>query len=136
MFDFRAVFTTPPVLGEPVATGAGDSWPDGVSVTSDDARFAELLTGALGRPVTLAIAAPSQPSLEEYWLDIPELAHPGDRDRRGDARRPCSSTSPPSMCSPRRRSTGYESSTRRATSRSGAFGPTSSCVPRTMPPSS
>src|SRR6476660_7776198 len=36
------------------------------------ARFRELLTGALGRPVTLTIAGPSEPSLEEYW---PEIAH-------------------------------------------------------------
>ncbi len=49
--------------------------PDGVSFTSDDARFAELLTGALGRPVTPASAALSEPSLEEYWPDIAELAH-------------------------------------------------------------
>ena len=74
MFDFRAVFTTPPVLGSPLPP-VRVTLPDGVSVTSDDARFAELLTGALGRPVTLAIAAPSEPSLEEYWPDIAELAH-------------------------------------------------------------
>ena len=74
MFDFRAVFTTPPVLGSPLPP-VRVTLPDGVSVTSDDARFAELLTGALGRPVTLASAAPSEPSLEEYWPDIAELAH-------------------------------------------------------------
>ncbi|MFL6086978.1 MAG: MOSC domain-containing protein [Mycobacterium sp.] len=74
MFDFRAVFTTPPVLGSPLPP-VRVTLPDGVSVTSDDARFAELLTGALGRSVTLAIAAPSEPSLEEYWPDIAELAH-------------------------------------------------------------
>src|SRR6478736_4453769 len=34
------------------------------------ARFGEMLTGALGRPVTLAIAGPSEPSLEEYWPNI------------------------------------------------------------------
>ena len=74
IFDFRAVFTTPPVLGSPLPP-VRVTLPDGVSVTSDDARFAELLTGALGRPVTLASAAPSEPSLEEYWPDIAELAH-------------------------------------------------------------
>ena len=51
MFDFRAVFTTPPVLGSPLPP-VRVTLPDGVSVTSDDARFAELLTGALGRSVT------------------------------------------------------------------------------------
>lgn len=74
MFDFRAVFTTPPVLGNPLPP-VRVTLPDGVSVTSDDPRFAELLTGALGRPVTLAVAAPSEPSLEEYWPDIAELDH-------------------------------------------------------------
>ena len=74
MFDFRAVFSTPPVLGSPLPP-VRVTLPDGISVTSDDARFAELLTGALGRSVTLAIAAPSEPSLEEYWPDIAELAH-------------------------------------------------------------
>src|SRR6476620_11602730 len=73
MFDFRAVFTTPPVLGSPLPP-VRVTLPDGVSVTSDAARFAELLTSALGRPVTLAIAAPPEPSLGEYWPDIAALA--------------------------------------------------------------
>ena len=74
MFDFRAVFTTPPVLGSPLPP-VRVTLPDGVGVTSANARFAELLTGGLGRSVTLASAAPSEPSLEEYWPDIAELAH-------------------------------------------------------------
>ena len=134
MFDFRAVFTTPPVLGSPLPP-VRVTLPDGVGVTSDDARFAELLTGALGRSVTLASAAPSEPSLEEYWPDIAELAH-----RETVTEEAMTSTTffdlATSMCSPRRRSTGYESSTRRANSRSGAFGPTSSCVPSMTPLSS
>jgi len=74
MFDFRAVFITPPELGSalpPVRV----TLPDGVTVTSDDTRFAELMSTALGRPVALAAAAPSQPSLEEYWPDMAELAN-------------------------------------------------------------
>jgi uncharacterized protein YcbX len=74
MFDFRAVFTTPPEPGKPLPA-VRVTLPDGVAVTSDDARFAELVSTALGRPVTLASAAPSQPSLEEYWPDMAELAH-------------------------------------------------------------
>jgi uncharacterized protein len=74
MFDFRAVFTTAPVLGSPLPP-VRVTLPDGISVISDDARFAELLTRTLGRPVTLASGAPSEPSLEEYWPDIAELAH-------------------------------------------------------------
>lgn len=47
--------------------------PDGASVTSDDASFAERMSAALGRPVTLATAASSEPTLEEYWPDMAEL---------------------------------------------------------------
>ena len=74
MFDFRAVFTAPPVMGCPLPP-VRVTLPDGVSVTSDDPRFAERLGSALGRSVTLAIAAPPEPSLEEYWPDIAELDH-------------------------------------------------------------
>ncbi|HVR32809.1 MAG TPA: MOSC N-terminal beta barrel domain-containing protein [Acidimicrobiia bacterium] len=74
MFDFRAAFITPPELGNPIPP-VRVTFPDGMSVTSDDPRFAELMSTALGRPVTLAAAAPSQPSLEEYWPDMAELAH-------------------------------------------------------------
>lgn len=74
MFDFRAVFATPPVLGSPLPP-VRVTLPDGVSASSDDAGFAELLSAALGRPVTLANAAPAEPSLEEYWPDIAELDH-------------------------------------------------------------
>ncbi len=49
--------------------------PDGDSASSDDAGFTELVSAALGRPVTLATAAPAEPSLEEYWPDIAELDH-------------------------------------------------------------
>jgi uncharacterized protein len=56
MFDFRAAFTAPPVLGSalpPVRV----TLPDGGSVTTDDTRCTELITRALGRPVRLAGAA-------------------------------------------------------------------------------
>lgn len=74
MFDFRAVFTAPPQPGSPPPP-VRVTLPDGATVTSDDARFAELMSTALGRPVTLATAPPSQPSLEEYWPDMAELDH-------------------------------------------------------------
>jgi uncharacterized protein YcbX len=72
MFDFRAAFTAPPELGNPLPP-VRVTLPDGESVTSDDAGFAERMSTALNRPVTLATAAPSQPSLEEYWPDMAEL---------------------------------------------------------------
>ena len=74
MFDFRAAFTAPPMLGSPLPP-VRVTLPDGDSATSDDDDFAELLSAALGRQVTLATAAPSDPSLEEYWPDIAELDH-------------------------------------------------------------
>lgn len=74
MFDFRAVFVAPPELGTalpPVRV----TLPDGVTVTSDDTRFVELVSNALGRRVALATPATVQPSLEEYWPDMAELDH-------------------------------------------------------------
>jgi uncharacterized protein YcbX len=75
MFDFRAAFTTPPELGNPLPA-VRVTLPDGVSVTSDDGRFAALVSAALARPVTLATATTSMSaSLEEYWPDMAELDH-------------------------------------------------------------
>jgi uncharacterized protein YcbX len=74
MFDFRATFIFPPEPDKPLPP-VRVTLPEGTSVTSDDTRFAELITAAIGRPVTLATAAPSQASLEEYWPDMPELDH-------------------------------------------------------------
>ena len=72
MFDFRAAFTAPPRLGQPLPP-VRVTLPDGASVTSDEARFPEMMSAGLGRPVTLATAASSEPRLEEYWPDMAEL---------------------------------------------------------------
>jgi hypothetical protein len=74
MFDFRAAFTTPPGPGSPLPP-IRVTLPDGATVVSDDPQFAEVISGALRRPVTLATTAPSEPSLEEYWPDMAELSH-------------------------------------------------------------
>jgi uncharacterized protein YcbX len=74
MFDFRAIFTTPPESGGPLPP-VRVTLPDGASITTDSIRFAEVMSGALGRRVTLAAAAPSEPSLEEYWPDMLELTY-------------------------------------------------------------
>lgn len=74
MFDFRAAFTAPPEVGNPLPP-VRVTFPDGVSVTSDAAGFAELVSTALGRPVTLASGGLSEPMLEEYWPDMAELDH-------------------------------------------------------------
>lgn len=74
MFGLRAVFTTPPEPGKPLPT-VRVTLPNGVAVTSDDSRFADLMSSALGRSVALATAELPEPSLEEYWPDIAELDH-------------------------------------------------------------
>ena len=74
MFDFRAAFTAPPEMGTPLPP-VRVTFPDGASVTSDDAGFAELVSAALGRPVTLATGGLPEPMLEEYWPDMAELDH-------------------------------------------------------------
>ena len=70
-----AVFTAPPVFGEPAATGAGDTPGRRTAPAPTTLASTELVSAALGRPVTLATAAPAEPSLEEYWPDIAELDH-------------------------------------------------------------
>lgn len=73
LFDHRATFVEPPVLG-------GDMPPvrvtlaDGAILTSDEADADQRLSAELGRAVTLTAAAPGEPELEEYWPDIEGLA--------------------------------------------------------------
>jgi uncharacterized protein YcbX len=49
--------------------------PDGTLHSSDDPAIHADLGATLGRPVRLASVAPPQPTLEEYWPDIDDLAH-------------------------------------------------------------
>jgi uncharacterized protein len=44
-------------------------------ITSEDARFAEIVSAVLGRRVMLAAVGTPQPTLEEYWPDMAELDH-------------------------------------------------------------
>jgi uncharacterized protein YcbX len=74
MFNFRAMFTAPPQPGNPLPPVAV-TLPDGSSVSSDDTRFAGIVSAALGRRVMLAAAGAPQPTLEEYWPDMVELDH-------------------------------------------------------------
>lgn len=74
MFDFRAGFVMPPMLGNPLPP-VRVTLPEGATLTSDDANFDEQMSVALGRPVVLATAIQSQSSLEEYWPDMAELNH-------------------------------------------------------------
>jgi len=49
--------------------------PDGTVRASDDPAIDADLAATLGRQVRLASVAPPDPTLEEYWPDIDELAH-------------------------------------------------------------
>jgi uncharacterized protein YcbX len=49
--------------------------PDGSLRPGDDPQLDAELTAALGRPVRLASVVPTEPTLEEYWPDLDDLAH-------------------------------------------------------------
>jgi uncharacterized protein YcbX len=74
MFEFRGAFTAPPEPDKPLPPVVV-TLPDGSVVSSEDSRFAEIVSAALGRRVMLAAAGAPQPTLEEYWPDMAELAH-------------------------------------------------------------
>ena len=74
LFSYRAAFVDP--------TGdSGDlpavrvTLPDGRFTVTGSAEFNPLLSEALGRSVDLLEAPPVDAQLEEYWPDMPELAH-------------------------------------------------------------
>lgn len=73
MFDCRAAFVEPPRGGEPLPP-VRVSLPQGPSIRSDEAGFAETLEAMLGRGGVLQSVAPEEPVLEEYWPDIEGLA--------------------------------------------------------------
>jgi hypothetical protein len=73
MFDCRAAFVEPPRVGDP-PPAVRVSLPDGPSMRSDEAGFAEALEAMLGRGGVLQSVPPEQPVLEEYWPDIEGLA--------------------------------------------------------------
>ena len=69
----RAEFVGEPEVGQqsPVVR---ITLPDGRSVTSDDADVDAMLSDYVGRPVTLASAAPQGATFEETWPDIDGMA--------------------------------------------------------------
>ncbi len=74
LFDFRAAFVEPPRSPQRLPA-VRVTLPDGTLVTSDQADLDRVLSGILGREVTLKSSAPRTPSLEEYWPDMDGLAH-------------------------------------------------------------
>ncbi len=74
LFDCRAAFIDPPVLGSPMPP-VRITLPEGSLVTSAQAELEPKLSQVFAREVRFATAAPETPSLEEYWPDIEGLAH-------------------------------------------------------------
>lgn len=74
LFDFRAAYVDPPVLGRQLPR-VRITFPDGTMMTSEEDALNEALSQVLGREVVLSTATPQDPTLEEYWPDIEGLAH-------------------------------------------------------------
>lgn len=74
MFDFHAAFVSPPELGTPLPA-VRVTLPDGRTMTTTSTGFADTVSSVLGRCVTLATVPLPRPTLEEYWPDLPEIAH-------------------------------------------------------------
>lgn len=74
MFEFRAAFAEPPRTGSRLPA-VRIMLPDGTTVTSEQKDLPAILSEALSREVTFTQAAPSTPSLEEYWPNIEGLAY-------------------------------------------------------------
>jgi hypothetical protein len=74
LFSYRAAFVSPPQAGTGLPA-VRVTLPDGTMAFSSGNDFGKLLSGSLGRPVTLLAAAPQGAELEEYWPDFDGLAH-------------------------------------------------------------
>lgn len=74
LFECRGAFLELPRAGQS-APPVRIMLPDGTLVTSEQADLNPILSRLFGREVSLAGAAPTKPSLEEYWPDIEGLAH-------------------------------------------------------------
>lgn len=74
MFDFRAALVSSPQNGKTLPE-VKITLPDGSLVISDTVEVNQILSSVLGREVKLETAAPSKPSLEEYWPTVEGLPH-------------------------------------------------------------
>jgi hypothetical protein len=74
LLSFRARYLEPP--GTNGTAGRVEiALPDGSARPSDHPALDAELAANLGRPVRLSSTAPAEPTLEEYWPDIEDLAH-------------------------------------------------------------
>ncbi len=69
IFFYHAAYVTPPLGAQLPPTRI--TLPCGKSLLSDDSNANAELSAALNRPVELCVAAPEEPTLEQYW---PEFA--------------------------------------------------------------
>jgi uncharacterized protein YcbX len=76
LFAYRAAFAEP-LHGPGPLPPVRVTLPDGSLLPGGPAERDRALSAALGRPVSLAGAAPPAPVLEEYWPDLEGLAHRG-----------------------------------------------------------
>ncbi len=74
LFDFQAALAEPPGMAEKIPS-VQITLPDGTILLSQETETNQVLSKVLGREVKLETAAPTQPSLEEYWPDIEGLPH-------------------------------------------------------------
>jgi len=74
IFDFRAALVEPPQL-HGTMPAVHITLPDGRLLSSEQGDLDKILSNELGREVRFSKAAPQNPSLEEYWPDMEELAH-------------------------------------------------------------
>lgn len=92
LFQCHAALTEPPESVRELPS-VRITLPDGATVTSDDPDVDDLLSGVVGRRVTLERTAPAEPVLEEYWPDMEGLSPEGHRDTLTDER--MASAAPP-----------------------------------------
>ena len=73
LFSYRAAFAEP-LNGSASLPPARITFPDGTTVSTEDATLATQLSSSLGKPVRFLKSAPAGGTLEEYWPDIDGLA--------------------------------------------------------------
>jgi uncharacterized protein YcbX len=74
LFAYRAAYTEPP-RGDGSLPPLRLTLPDGAIVSSEQRDRDRVLSGALGRTISLQGSVPPSPVLEEYWPDMEGLNH-------------------------------------------------------------
>src|SRR4051794_2081354 len=85
LFDCHAAFAEPPERARELPP-VRITLPDGSTVASTDSDVDDMLSGVVGRRVTLEGTAPSEAVFEEYWPDMEDISPDGHRDTVTDER--------------------------------------------------